>query len=39
MKLSALDWTVIAAATVALVVLVVWLVQGQPMPGRPSAEG
>jgi len=40
--LTALDWLVIVAATVGLVVLVVWLVQGQPgLPGRPdeSAEG
>jgi hypothetical protein len=30
--LSALDWAVIVAATVALAVLVWWLVNGQPKP-------
>lgn len=34
--LSGLDWLVIVAATVALVVLCVWMVQGQPMPGSKS---
>lgn len=36
--LSGLDWAVIVAATVGLVVLVVWLVQGQPLPGRPARD-
>lgn len=36
--LSSLDWLVIVAATLALIVLVVWLVQGQPIPGRPAPD-
>jgi len=34
--LSGLDWLVIVAATVALIVLVVWLVQGGPP--RPAVD-
>lgn len=36
--LSALDWVVIVAATLALVLLTVWLVQGQPPLRRRPAE-
>lgn len=36
--LSGLDWVVIVAATLALVLLTVWLVQGQPMPKRPERD-
>lgn len=36
--LSGLDWLVIVAAVVALAVLVVWLVQGQPLPGRRAKD-
>lgn len=30
--LTALDWAVIVAAGVCLVVLTVWMIQGQPIP-------
>lgn len=39
MKLTGLDWLVIAAATVGLVVLVTWLVQGGQLPGRKRVTG
>lgn len=34
--MDALDWLVIAAATVALIVLITWLVNGQPQTTPPD---
>ncbi len=36
--LTQLDWVVIVAATVALVLAVVWLVQGAPLPRRRGGD-
>ena len=37
-KLSALDWVVIIAATVSLVVLLTWLVQGRTPQTKSEPE-
>ncbi len=36
--LNALDWIVIVAAAVSLVIAITWLVQGAPLPGPKSTE-
>jgi hypothetical protein len=33
-RLTGLDWLVVAAATVSLAVLITWMVQGRPRPNR-----
>jgi hypothetical protein len=37
-RLTGLDWVVIVAAAVSLVVLITWMVQGQPGLPQPKTD-